>query len=102
MQIIGNIIGSATSADNIGFRGILLTYSATSTGGAIIDGNDIRVGDYGATGYAATVAGIEVGTGNYGFIIRKIIFTMLTNQIQVVMVHMVYILLVLQEIRFLL
>ncbi len=71
LQIIGNTIGSATSADNIGFRGILLTYSATSTGGAIIDGNDIRVGDYGATGYAATVAGIEVGTGNYGFISSK-------------------------------
>ncbi|MBK6276537.1 MAG: hypothetical protein IPF58_18460 [Saprospirales bacterium] len=71
LQIIGNTIGSATSANNIGFRGILLTYSATSTGGAIIDGNDIRVGDYGATGYTATVAGIEVGTGNYGFIIRK-------------------------------
>lgn len=60
-QILSNIIGNATSANNIGLRGILLTYSAVSSGGTIIDGNDIRVGDYGSTGYASTIAGIEIG-----------------------------------------
>lgn len=70
-QILGNTIGSATSASNVGNRGIYLSYTAASSGGAIIDGNDIRVGDYGTTGFAATIAGIEVGTVNYGVIIRK-------------------------------
>ena len=68
-QILNNTIGSATSASNIGSRGIYLTYSAVSSGGATISGNDIRVGDYGSTGYSATIAGIEIGTVNYGFTI---------------------------------
>jgi len=72
LQIVGNIIGSATSANNIGLRGIFLSYTAASSGGAIIEGNDIRVGDYtSGGGYSSTIAGIEVGTSNYGFIIRK-------------------------------
>ncbi len=71
IQITDNVIGSATSANNIGFRGILLTYSAATTGGALIQNNDIRVGDYGTTGYSATIAGIEIGAVNYGFSILR-------------------------------
>lgn len=63
-----NIIGSATSAENIGSRGIILSNTATSTLGtpAQIFGNDIRVGDYGTTGYIASIAGIEIGATNFG------------------------------------
>ncbi len=72
LQIIGNVIGSATSANNIGLRGVFISNTATSSGGAIIEGNDIRVGDYTTGGgYSATISGIEVGTSNNGFIIRK-------------------------------
>nr|MBA3899891.1 hypothetical protein [Bacteroidota bacterium] len=69
--IKNNIFGSAVSADNIGFRGIYLANTASTAGisSAIIEGNDIRVGDY-TTGYAASVAGIEVNAGNPGVIIR--------------------------------
>ncbi len=72
-QILNNTIGSATSALNIGSRGILITYSASTagTGSATISGNDIRVGDYGATGYSTTIAGIEIGTVNAGCIVSK-------------------------------
>ncbi|HNS12786.1 MAG TPA: GEVED domain-containing protein, partial [Bacteroidia bacterium] len=66
IQILNNIMGSSTSADNIGFRGILIQYSAVSSGGAVISGNDISVGDLGSSGYSSTIAGIEVGTVNYG------------------------------------
>ncbi|MFN6040077.1 MAG: beta strand repeat-containing protein, partial [Bacteroidota bacterium] len=69
--ILNNILGSATSADNIGFRGIYLDYTAITTGAALVRGNDIRVGDYGATGYATTIAGIEVNIGNFGIVIDK-------------------------------
>ncbi|MFY7884646.1 MAG: beta strand repeat-containing protein, partial [Dolichospermum sp.] len=66
IEIKNNTIGNATSANNVGFRGILLTYSAVSSGGALIQNNDIRVGDYGSTGYSTTIAGIELGTVNFG------------------------------------
>ncbi|MBX7241535.1 MAG: T9SS type A sorting domain-containing protein [Bacteroidia bacterium] len=71
--IKGNTLGSSISAENIGQRGIVITYSAVTpgVGSAIIEENDIRGGDYGTTGYASTVAGIEVGTVNAGCIIRK-------------------------------
>jgi hypothetical protein len=73
IQILNNTIGSATSANNIGSRGILITYSAVTagSGSAIITGNDIRVGDYGATGYSTTIAGIEIGTVNAGCIVAR-------------------------------
>jgi len=63
-----NVIGSATSATNVGFRGILATYTAATAGSssAVISGNDIRLGDYGTSGYSATIAGIELGTTNAG------------------------------------
>lgn len=66
IQILGNTIGSATSASNIGNRGIFLSYTAASGTGALVQGNDIRAGDYSTAGYSASVAGIEVGTSNYG------------------------------------
>jgi hypothetical protein len=69
-QILRNTIGNATSANNVGFRGILISYSATTGTGALIQGNDIRVGDYSTTGYLATVSGIEIGAANYNFIVN--------------------------------
>jgi hypothetical protein len=71
-KIIGNVLGSDVSADNIGQRGIIITFSASvaGVGSAQISGNDIRVGDYGATGYAAGIAGIEIGTVNAGCVIN--------------------------------
>ncbi|MCC6839647.1 MAG: hypothetical protein IT230_05755, partial [Flavobacteriales bacterium] len=71
--IRNNVLGSATSADNIGFRGINISYSANTAGvgSATISNNDIRVGDYGTTGYQAIIAGIEVGTVNAGLVVDR-------------------------------
>jgi len=73
LVIKGNTIGSDVSADNIGNRGIYATYTAASAGAtsALIQGNDIRAGDYGTTGYSATVAGIELGTTNPGAVVKS-------------------------------
>jgi len=73
IQILNNTIGSATSAQNIGFRGIYITNSASTAGvgSAIISGNDIRVGDYGTTGYGSTIAGVEIANVNAGCVISK-------------------------------
>ena len=70
-QILNNTLGSSVSADNIGFRGIYLAYTAVSSGGALVKGNDIRVGDYtvGSGGYAGKIAAIEVNTVNFGITI---------------------------------
>lgn len=72
-KILNNTIGSATSALNIGSRGILITYSSTTAGAnsALISGNDIRVGTYETTGYGATIAGIEIGTVNAGCTVTR-------------------------------
>ncbi len=75
LEILNNTIGTPTSgtfadATSVGNRGILLSYTATTTGGAIVRGNDIRVGVT-ATGYNNSIAGIEIGTGNYGVIIDR-------------------------------
>jgi hypothetical protein len=66
--IRNNVMGDGTTAGNIGNRGVLISYSsnAASQTPALIQGNDIQVGDPGTTGYGATIAGIEVGTVNYG------------------------------------
>jgi hypothetical protein len=66
--IRNNVLGDGTTAGNIGNRGVLISYSsnAVSQTPALIVGNDIQVGDPGTTGYAATIAGIEVGTVNFG------------------------------------
>ncbi len=74
-QILRNIIGTPESgvfddATTVGFRGIYLDYTAISGTGALIQGNDIRVGVT-TTGYTNTVAGIEVQTGNFGITIDK-------------------------------
>src|SRR5690606_12990034 len=63
----------ATSAENIGGRGIYVAYTAATagTGSALIEGNDVRAGDYSTTGYSANIAGIEVAAANPGLIIRR-------------------------------
>ena len=61
-----NVIGSATAGENIGQRGIYVSNTATSTGSALIEGNDIRGGEYTGTGYSANVYGIEIAANNFG------------------------------------
>lgn len=72
VSILNNIMGSAVSANNIGYRGIMVSYTSATAGSssAIVSGNDIRVGDYGTSGYSATIAGIEVGTTNAGCLVN--------------------------------
>ena len=69
-KILNNIIGSATAADNIGLRGVYVAYTSTTSGpnSAVIEGNDIRVGDVSTTGagYSASIMGIEINTVNSG------------------------------------
>jgi len=64
--IRNNTIGSATSAENIGQRGIYVANTATSTGAALIEGNDIRAGDYVGSGYSANVSGVDIAANNFG------------------------------------
>ncbi|XZF14037.1 T9SS type A sorting domain-containing protein [Chitinophagaceae bacterium MMS25-I14] len=72
LQILNNTLGNATSANNIGLRGIDISYtSGAATGAAVISGNDIMAGDYGTSGYGATIAGIEVGTSTSSTIIKN-------------------------------
>lgn len=71
-QILNNTLGSATSAVNIGQKGIYVSNTGlAASGNGIISGNDIRVGDYGASGYASSLYGIEVAAGNYGITIDR-------------------------------
>jgi hypothetical protein len=71
--IRNNVMGSATSGDNIGARGILVVNTSATAGSssAQIVGNDIRVGTYGASGFSLTIAGIEIGAVNAGCIINR-------------------------------
>lgn len=74
MVISNNTLGSSTSANNIGRAGIYVSYTAaaaSATGAVVVEGNDIRGGDYGTAGYSAIVAGVEINAGNYGAIVRK-------------------------------
>ena len=64
--IRNNIIGSATVGENIGQRGIYVSNTSTSTGSALIEGNDVRCGEYSGTGYSANVYGIEIAANNFG------------------------------------
>ncbi|MFM8917584.1 MAG: GEVED domain-containing protein, partial [Bacteroidota bacterium] len=68
LQIIGNVFGDNTSAGNIGNRAIIMSYSATTEAqAAIIRNNEVvGMGDPGTTGYSASIAGIEIGTVNFG------------------------------------
>lgn len=70
--IRNNTLGSAVSADNT-CHGIFVSYTASVDGATsgIIEGNDIRGGDYSTTGFSASIAGIEAGTVNAGLKIRK-------------------------------
>ncbi|KAA5537064.1 T9SS type A sorting domain-containing protein [Taibaiella lutea] len=71
IQILNNIIGSSTAANNVGLYGINLSYtSAASTGAAVVDGNDIQGGDYG-TGFSANPSGIYLNTSANAVIIRN-------------------------------
>ncbi|MFY8020703.1 MAG: hypothetical protein ACOVP1_05875, partial [Bacteroidia bacterium] len=74
-QIKNNVIGSSTATDAVAARGIYIQYSAASTGAgsAIIEKNDIRVGDVSTsgTGYAVTISGIEIATVNSGCKVRS-------------------------------
>ena len=73
--IRNNVLGSSVAADNIGGRAINIAYSSASVGAgsALIEGNDMRVGDVSPTGagYSASIGGIEVGTVNSGLKIRR-------------------------------
>lgn len=69
--IKGNTIGSSTPANIVGYYGIFLNYSSAGTSGtAIIEENDIQVGDI-TTGYSVNVAGIYLTTGTSGTVLRK-------------------------------
>lgn len=73
LRIRNNIIGSSTLGENVGQYGVYCTYTSvttSTTNSAIIEGNDIQVGDY-ATGYSTTVYGIYLSSYNYGMIIRR-------------------------------
>jgi len=68
LQIINNVLGDGTVAGNIGFRGIIMSYTSTNeAGSAIVRGNEVvGVGDPGTTGYAVSISGMEIGTVNFG------------------------------------
>jgi Ig-like domain CHU_C associated/GEVED domain/Secretion system C-terminal sorting domain len=68
LQIVNNILGDGTVAGNIGNRGIIISYTATTEAqAAIVSGNEVvGVGDPGTTGYAASIAGMEFGTVVFG------------------------------------
>jgi hypothetical protein len=73
--IRNNVLGSSSASTNIGNRGIFIAGTAGTAGttSALIENNDIRVGDVtlGGTGYSFTITGIEIGTANAGAKIYK-------------------------------
>lgn len=73
LVVRNNKLGNDVSAQNIGFFGIFIGYTATvvNSGSPIIEGNEIQVGDYGTTGYARTISGINIVAGNAGAILRN-------------------------------
>lgn len=76
LRIRNNVLGNATAANNIGQSGVFLSYTSTTAGtsaSAIIEGNDIRVGDGSpsGSGFSASVNGVELGTVNAGAIVRR-------------------------------
>jgi hypothetical protein len=70
--IRNNIIGTPVLANSIGLRGILIanTQTTASSFSAIIEGNDVRVGDT-INGLGTNIAGIELALSNAGTIIRN-------------------------------
>jgi hypothetical protein len=72
LVIKNNVIGSSTPANIIGLYGIYLSYTSNGTvGRAIVEDNDIQVGDPGTTGYSTSLYGIYLTTGANGTIIRN-------------------------------
>ncbi|MBX2974122.1 MAG: hypothetical protein KF797_13580, partial [Flavobacteriales bacterium] len=72
LVIRNNVLGSA-GTDNIGLSGIHVSYTATAAGAgsAKIEGNDVRAGDNGTTGYGSFVTGILVDAVNAGLLIER-------------------------------
>jgi hypothetical protein len=68
LQIVNNVLGDGTVGGNIGFRGIIMSNTATTEAQApIVSGNEVvGVGDPGTTGFSASIAGMEIGTVNFG------------------------------------
>ncbi|MES2560730.1 MAG: BNR-repeat neuraminidase N-terminal domain-containing protein [Bacteroidota bacterium] len=73
LVVRNNKFGSGTSAQNIGLWGIYTGYTATyvNSGSAVIEGNEIQVGDYGTGGYSVNIAAINLVAGNAGATIRN-------------------------------
>jgi len=65
LKIEDNVIGSATAADYVAFRGIIVTYTASSSGAnsVVIKNNDIRSGQ---TSASASLSAINIGAANAG------------------------------------
>jgi hypothetical protein len=75
LKIQNNVIGNSVDADNVTNTGIFISNtcsnSGISNGGfALIEGNDIQVGQNAITGYGADAEAIELGAGTAGTIIR--------------------------------
>lgn len=67
-----NTVGSSTPTSIVGQYGIYLSYTSNgTTGKAIVEDNDIQVGDPGTTGYSVSLYGIFLTTGANGTIIRN-------------------------------
>ncbi len=69
-QIKNNVIGSATAANYVAFRGIAISYTASTagTGSAVIEANDIRTGH---TSGSSSMSAIEVSSANAGILITR-------------------------------
>ncbi len=75
LKIQNNIIGNSLDANNVTHTGIFITNTCSNAGiangtFALIEGNDIQVGQTSVSGYGADAEGIELGTGTAGTIIR--------------------------------
>jgi len=75
LKIQNNIIGNATDADNVIGVGIFISNTCINTNlssgvSALIEGNDIQVGQTSTTGYGSDAKGIELGVSAAGTVIR--------------------------------
>lgn len=70
--IRNNIVGTNVIANSIGFRGIFIanTQTSASTFSAIIEGNDIRIGDT-INGLGTNIAALDLNISNAGAIVRN-------------------------------
>lgn len=75
LKIQNNTIGNSLDADNVTNTGIFLSNTCSNSGiangtFALIEGNDIQVGQSSVSGYGADAKAIELGTGTAGTVIR--------------------------------